>query len=199
MAPPPPQDAEKINMYILGISGSPRRGGNTETLLDRALDGAKEKGAKTEKIILNELKMVPCQECDKVNDDGTCRIEDGFQTVYEKIKKADGIILASPIFFGSLSAQTKIMIDRHQCYWRYKYMLKKPIRPTPKKGVLILVEASKRESFFDNAKSIVKNFFATINTEYNDELLCEGIDTKKAILGRGDYLDMAFELGRKIV
>src|SRR3989338_614183 len=108
-------------MYVLGINGSPRIGGNTNLLLDKALEGAKNKGAKIEKVILNKLKIVPCQECEVVRDDGTCKIEDDFQPLYDKIKKADAIILASPIFFGSLSAQTKIMIDRFQCYWRYKY------------------------------------------------------------------------------
>ena len=136
-------------MRVLGISGSPRKGGNTDTLLDKALEGARSKGAETEKVILNDLRMVPCQECEKVRDDGTCKIEDDFQGLYEKIKKADALILASPIFFGSLSAQTKIMIDRFQCYWRYKQGRKtKDERP----GALILVEANTRESFFEKAK-----------------------------------------------
>jgi multimeric flavodoxin WrbA len=165
-------------MYILGINGSPRIGGNTDVLLDKALEGAKAKGAKVEKVILNKLKMVPCQECEKVKDDGTCIIKDDFQPLYKKIKDCDGLILASPIFFGSLSAQTKIMIDRFQCHWRYKYILKKDKAAGQRPGALILVEASKRKDFFDNAKSIVKNFFATANIEYKGELFCPGVDDK---------------------
>ena len=97
-------------MKVLGISGSPRRGGNTDILLDRILEGTESKGAEVEKIILNKLKFVPCQECENIKDDGTCIIEDDMQLVYEKIKQSDALILASPIFFGSLSAQTKMMI-----------------------------------------------------------------------------------------
>ena len=186
-------------MYILGISGSPRIGGNTETLLDKALLGAKKNGALTEKVILNQLKIVPCQECEEVKDDGTCKIIDDFQPLYEKIKKADAIILASPIFFGSLSAQTKIMIDRFQCYWRYKYILNKTELIAKKSAAFICVEASKRQSFLDNAKSIIKNFFATINAEYKEELFAMGVDEKGAIRNRADLLKKAEKIGQNII
>jgi len=173
-------------------------GGNADILLDKALLGAKSKGAKVEKVILNKLKMAPCQECEKVRDDGTCIIEDDFQPLYKKVKEADGLILASPIFFGSLSAQTKIMIDRFQCHWRYKYILKKPETGKKRPGALILVEASKREDFFNNAKSIVKNFFATVNVDYKEELFCPGVDDKGVVTKHPDFLQKAFELGERI-
>jgi multimeric flavodoxin WrbA len=186
-------------IYILGISGSPRKGGNTDLLLDKALLGAREAGATgAEKIILNNLKMCPCQECEKVKDDGTCKIEDDFQALYKKIKKADGLILASPIFFGSLSAQTKIMIDRFQCAWRYKYVLKKAALEKKIPGLFISVEASKRDEFLNNAKSIVKNFFATAGVDYTNELLCRGVENKGDILKRPALLKKAFQLGKKM-
>lgn len=185
-------------MFILGICGSPREGGNADILLEKALEGARASGAETEKIILNRLKMVPCQECDEVRDDGTCKVEDDFQPLYEKVKKADGLILAAPIFFGSLSAQTKTMVDRFQCHWRYKYVLKKDVSKNEKSAALILVEASRRDSFLENAKSIVKNLFATINFTYKDELFCQGVDTKKAIQRYPDCLTKAFEIGKKL-
>ncbi len=186
-------------MKILGINGSPRIGGNTDILLDKILEGAKSKGAKIEKVILNTLKFSPCQECENIRDDGTCIVEDDMQPLYKKIEQADVIILASPIFFGSLSAQTKMMIDRFQCAWRAKYILKKDIFNRSCKGAFISVEASDRKDFFDNAKSIVKNFFATINTDYNEELLCSGIDEKGKILKHPDILKKAFELGERII
>ena len=99
-------------MIVLGINGSPRRGGNTDILLRRLLEGAEAGGADTDIIVLNDLKFVPCQECARVREDGTCKVQDDMQTVYEKVTAADAVVLASPIFFGSLSAQTKMMIDR---------------------------------------------------------------------------------------
>ena len=185
-------------MYVLGISGSPRIGGNTELILDKALEGAKTKGAKVEKVILNKLKMCPCQECEKVKDDGTCKIEDDFQSLYAKINAADAIILASPIFFGSLSAQTKIMIDRFQCEWRYKYVLKGKTALKKKEGAFISVEGSKRQDFFDNGKAIVKNFFATADINYKADLFCPSIEDKKDILKHSDFLKKALELGKNL-
>ena len=133
-------------------------------MLDKALEGARAKGAETEKVILNEIPFAPCQECEAMPDDGTCNVQDGFRSIYGKVKEADAVILASPIFFGSLSAQTKMMIDRFQCLWRAKYMLKKDVFKE-KKGGFICVEASARQDFLENAKSIVRNLFATINAD----------------------------------
>jgi len=186
-------------MYIIGISGSPRIGGNTDILLSKALLGAKAKGADIEKVILNSLKMKPCQECLEVGDDGICQVEDDFPPLHEKIKRADAVILASPIFFGSLSAQTKIMVDRFQCYWRYRYILKKVKSEKKKPGAFICIEASTREDFFDNAKSIVKNAFATIGIDYKDELLCPGIDDKGEILKHKNFLEKAFDIGKNLI
>jgi len=185
-------------MYVLGINGSPRIGGNSDILLDKVLEGAKNKGTKTEKVVLGNLKFSPCQECDKVRDDGTCQIEDDMQPLYKKIGEADVLILVSPIFFGSLSAQTKMMIDRFHCLWRAKYILKKKIREKKKEGYFISIEASARKDFFDNAKSIVKNFFVTIGANYKEELLYMGIDEKGSILKHPDFLKKAFELGKRI-
>lgn len=185
-------------MNIIGINGSPRIGGNTDILLDKVLVGARNKGAKVEKIILNKLKFSPCQECKNMRDDGVCIVKDDMQILYKKIEDADAIILASPIFFGSLSAQTKMMIDRFQCVWRARYMFKKDIYKNQKIGVFISVEASNRKDFFENAKLIVKNFFATIKATYLEELFCPGVDEKGDILKYPDCLKKGLELGAKI-
>ena len=185
-------------MKIIGINGSPRVGGNTDILLDKLLEGAKSKGADVEKVILNTLKFSPCQECENIRDDGTCIIEDDMQPLYKKIEDADAVILASPIFFGSLSAQTKMMIDRFQCAWRAKYILKKETSNKKRNGAFISVEASRRQDFFDNAKAIIKNLFATINADYEEELFCSGVDEKEGILRYPNALKRAFEIGQVI-
>ncbi len=186
-------------MKVLGINGSPRIGGNTDILLDKVLEGAESKGAETEKVILNELKFSPCQECEGMRDDGECIIYDDMHELYRKIKEADVLVLASPVFFGSLSAQTKMMIDRFQCVWRLKYILNGDAGYKRKKAVFISVEGSKINDFFENAKSIAKNLFATINANYEGDLFCSGIDEKASILNHSACLKKAFELGAKLV
>ncbi|MFH1824854.1 MAG: flavodoxin family protein [Candidatus Firestonebacteria bacterium] len=185
-------------MKILGINGSPRIGGNTDILLDHALNGARSVGADVEKIILNNLNLKPCLECLDARKDGVCIVNDDLQMVYKKIDKAQGIILASPIFFGSLSAQTKIMIDRFQCLWMAKYVYKSVPIKKRKPGVFISVEGSKISKFFDNAKSIVQNFFVTIDVDYTEELFCLGVNKKGSVLKQTDFLKKAFNLGLKI-
>jgi multimeric flavodoxin WrbA len=185
-------------MKVLGVCGSPRAGGNADVLLDKALEGARARGAETEKVVLNNLKFSPCQACERVKDDGSCIVEDEMQPLYKKFAEADAIIVSSPIFFGSLSAQTKMMIDRFQCVWRARHILKKDIFAKRKKGAFISVEASTREDFFANAKSIVRNLFATVNADYQEELFCPGLDKKGGAAARPELLEKAFELGQRL-
>ena len=192
-------------MKVLGILGSPRRGGNSEILLDKVLEGAKSAGPAAEKLVLNELKFAPCQECGGCSRSGKCIVDDEMQIIYKKIDEAGVLVLASPIFFGSLPAQVKAMIDRYQCRWAAKYILGKSTpQSTPrrcglvKKGCLILVSASNRDKFFKNAESIVKNFFAVLDIEFATSLYCPNIDGKAKILEHSDCLKKAFEIGRNI-
>lgn len=167
-------------MNILAILGSSRRGGNCEKLLDQAIESSKGQGARVKKIVLNELNFRPCQACEDINKDGTCKIQDDFQQIEKAVFEADIIILASPIYFGSVSAQTKMMIDRFQCLWQSKQkgsgVKGQVVGVKKKKGHFICVQAGNRKDFFDNAKSIVKNFFATIGASYETEQLVPNLE-----------------------
>ena len=186
-------------MKVLGISGSPRAGGNTDTLLDKALEGAASSGARIEKIILNDLDIHPCQEeeYENVTSDGFSVIDDDMRLVYGKIKTSDVLILAAPIFFGSLSAQTKMMIDRFQCVWVAKKRCGKEAF-SEKTGGFICVEATTRRDFFDNARSIVRHFFATINVKYEGEVFCPGVEKKGDILRHPEFFKQARKMGKTL-
>lgn len=184
---------------VIGISGSPRRNGNSEILLDICLNAAREKGAEIEKFVLNVMRFVPCQECENIRNDGKCKIQDDMQKIYPAIETADAVIVSSPIFFGSLSAQTKMMIDRFQCQWLGINFFRSYKIEKHKTGVFICVEASNRESFLENAKSIIKNFFATIGASYKYELFCKGVDEKGEVKSRNDCIERAAEIGRLII
>jgi multimeric flavodoxin WrbA len=96
---------------VLILKGSPREKGNSAVLADRAAAGAKEAGANVESIYLHSLDIRPCDGCD-LCDDGTCIIEDDMQPLYPKLTAADAIILASPIYWFTFTAQLKLCIDR---------------------------------------------------------------------------------------
>jgi multimeric flavodoxin WrbA len=115
-------------MKILGISGSPVKNGNNEDAIDYALNKAKKNGFKTEKITLakKDLKgCIACNQCKKQK--GTCSIKDVMEKIRPKMIEADAIIISSPVYFGSLSSQTKSLFDRTLPLRRNNFQLKNKI------------------------------------------------------------------------
>ncbi len=98
-------------MKIIGFVSSPRDG-NTKNLTEHALDAAKAAGAETQLIHIGKMNISPCKACDACKKTGTCIIEDDFQEAEKSLSKADGIIFASPVYFGTVSAQMKAFMDR---------------------------------------------------------------------------------------
>jgi len=186
---------------VLGISGSPRRGGNTDLLLEEVLTGAASKGAETKTINLTELKIEPCQHCDACLVKGKCKINDNMQKIYDEFRTADRIVLASPIQFMTVTAHLKAMIDRCQALWACKYVLKIPPLgdERERKGYFISVGGRKVPNLFEPALVTIKTLFRTMNVTYAGELLFPGIDEKGAILKHPDAMKQAFELGQKMV
>ena len=99
-------------MKILGILGSSRKGGNTEVLLNAALQEAEQMGSSTSRITLRDKVIAPCDGCQGCARTGECVIQDGMQEIYKEIREADGIIWASPVYFWSMSGLTKNGLDR---------------------------------------------------------------------------------------
>jgi multimeric flavodoxin WrbA len=99
-------------MKILGILGSSRKGGNTEILLDVALQEARQMGSSVSKITLRDKVIAPCDGCLGCARTGECVLQDDMQEVYKEIREADGIIWASPVYFWSMSGLTKNALDR---------------------------------------------------------------------------------------
>lgn len=186
---------------VLGLAGSPRRRGNTEILLDRALAGAASLGAQVEKVVLNRLKMRPCQECGSCNATGVCRMKDDMQRVYPKLEEGDGIILASPVFFMGLSAQAKAVIDRCQALWARKYLLGRPVgRPGQKRlGLFIATGGTDRPYTFKPSITVVRSFFAVLEVKYHGELLYPSVDARGEILQHPTAMDEAFRAGADLV
>jgi multimeric flavodoxin WrbA len=185
-------------MMLLGIMGSPRMKGNTDLLLDEALKGAQSQGAETEKIIVDKLKIAPCREYYGCLRDGNCVIRDDMDDIYPKLLKADGVIVASPMFFYGLTSQVKAIIDRCQALWARKYVLKQDLPGSGRKGAFIAVGATKGKALFDGSILTVKYFFQAIGVEYVDELLVRGVDGKGEIKEYPTALSDAFELGRRL-
>ena len=115
-----------MEIKVLGISGSPHRHGNTETLLDSFLDGAKSAGAHVEKVVLKELAYTPCRGCNACHKTGDCVIQDDAIVLFNKILEVDAIAVASPIYSMGITAELKGLIDRGQYLWAQEIYFKNP-------------------------------------------------------------------------
>ena len=188
-------------MRVLGIAGSPRRGGNTDLLLAEVMKGAASKGAEVKTIVLNELEITPCQHCDACFAAGECRIKDDMQKVYDELEQADRIVLASPVQFMGVSAQAKAMIDRCQALWARKYILKLPPLGDKRgrKGLFISVGGMKLANLFEPSLATVKSWFKVLDIAYGGELVFPGVDEKGAIKNHPDALKQAFLAGQRLV
>ena len=186
---------------ILGLGGSPRKKGNTDLLLDQALAGAASAGAQVEKVALNRLRVRPCQECGACNTTGICKIQDDMQGLYAKLEEADGIILASPIFFMGITAQAKAMIDRCQALWARKYLLGKPVgRPGSQRlGIFVATGGTNRPYTFRPSVTIARSFFAVLDVSYFRELLYGSIDARGDILQHASAMQEALQAGIDLV
>ena len=188
-------------MRVLGIAGSPRRGGNTDILLKEVLSGAASKGAEVKTIVLSRLKISPCQHCDACLQTGRCKIKDDMQMIYDELERADRIVLASPLHFMGVTAQTKAMIDRCQALWVRKYRLKIPPLgdKRERKGLFISVGGMKIANLFEPALATVKSLFKVLDITYAGELLFPGVDEKGAIAKNPEALKQAFLAGQRLV
>ena len=131
---------------------------------------------------------------------GVCVLKDDLSGIYKKIKESDIIIIATPIFFGSLSALTKMFIDRMQCIWVEKYILKKPAESGNKKlGALIAVGGARRKKYFYNARSIIKIFFSVIDCRYEKDLFLGSCDELGCALKNKLALKEAYNLGKVLL
>lgn len=191
-----------LTMKVLGLFGSPRRGGNTDLLLEEMLRGAQSQEAEIEKIFLSDWDISGCRECRRCEIDGNCVIPDQMQKLYPKLLQTDYIILASPIFFYGVTAQAKRMIDRCQVLWARKYILKKTSvqeESARRKGWFISVAGSRGEKVFQGAILTVRYFFDALNVEYAGELTFGRIDSRGAIKKHPSALKEAFQAGQRLV
>ena len=183
-------------MKMLAIMGSPRRGGNTELLLDAFLKGAGEGGAEPVKIAACDLDISPCLECLDCEETGECVIRDGMEKVYRRLHEADRIVIASPIFFYGLPAQLKALIDRGQALWYRQRNDNKEDGKTSRKGFALLLGATRGKELFAGSLLTIRYFLKAVPARLEGSLLYRRIEDKGEILAHPAKLDEARRAGR---
>jgi len=189
-------------MKVLGIYGSPRQGGNSDLLLDKALEGAASAGAEIQKIYMRDLKISGCLECGGCDKTGTCIIQDGMEEIYPLLWDTEIIFLSSPIFFYGMPGQTKSLVDRSQALWS-KRMLEKSPEGRKKydhgRGYLIAVGATKGKNLFEGTELTAKYFFDALDKSYEGGLFFRAVEARGAIKDQPTALQEAYDFGIKAV
>jgi NAD(P)H-dependent FMN reductase len=192
-----------VAVTVLGISGSPHRHGNTETLLDSFLDGARDAGATVEKVVLKDLTFASCKGCNACHKTGECIVQDDAIVLFEKILASDIIAVASPIYSMGITAELKSLIDRAQYFWARKFILKNLYFTSDHikrhKGLFISTAGTAWDNVFDGAYPVITAFFNGLGFEYYDNIIANDMDTHKGIKNHPTALNDAFRKGQEVV
>jgi multimeric flavodoxin WrbA len=188
---------------VLGISGSPHRHGNTETLLDSFLDGAREAGAEVEKVVIKEIAYSSCKGCNACHKTGECIIRDDVIGLIDKILAADCIAVASPIYSMGITAELKSLIDRAQYLWARKFILKTLYFSSDHikkhKGLFISTAGLSWDNVFDAAFPALTAFFNGTGFEYYDNIIANNMDAFGGVKKHPTALKEASDKGKKVV
>lgn len=191
-----------MSIKVLGIYGSPRAEGNTDQLLDKALEGAEAQGAEISSVYARKLKMSGCLECGGCDKTGKCVVKDDMQKVYPLIEEAAIIILSSPMFFYSVTAQVKAIMDRSQAMWSGRMLTKTKEQRKQYdsgRGYLIASGATRGKNLFEGAELTTRYFFDALDMSYEGGLFFRRIEKPSDIKEKEGALESAFAFGKKIV
>ena len=189
-------------MKTLALLGSPRKGGNTEVLLDSVLRGVMAAGGEVEMVRLCELNIEPCLNCGGCDKTGSCILDDEMTPLYDKILAADRVILAAPIYFYGVPAHAKAFVDRLQSLWSRKNLLKKDgtWQDDPeRKGFFVSVAATQGKRVFEGAILTMKYACDAIGIAYGGEFLVRGIDGRGEMGKAGEEMSKAEEAGKSFM
>ena len=168
-------------MFVLGLQGSPRKKGNTRYLLSAFLREAEALGARTHTIDVCAADITACLGCGFCEKKGRCTIadDDMTRTIYALLRRADVVVVATPIFFFNMTAQLKALVDRCQVFWSAKYRLQREDPLAGKRlGFLLSVGGSRGKNLFDGLDLTTRYFFDALGAQTSGRLVYRGIDQK---------------------
>jgi len=179
---------------VLVFKGSPRENGNSSTLADKAAEGAKAAGAEVEVFSLHTLDIHPCDACDTCKETGVCVLRDDMQALYPKLIQADSIVIATPIYWFTMNAQTKLFVDR----W---YGLEGPSgNPLKGKHFGVLLTYGDTDPYSSGAINAIRTFqamFRYIGADLSGVVYGTAIDVGDA-QKQPELLERAYKLGEKL-
>lgn len=185
---------------VLIFLGSPRKKGNSEMLAEAICRGIEQAGGSFELVRICALQFSPCIGCGGCDKTGHCVVEDQMIPLYEKIESARRLMIVSPVYFYSITAQAKAFVDRCQALWNRKYLKVKAgtwQQDPERKGYLVSVAATKGEKVFDGSILTMKYTCDAMGLEYGGELLVRGIDRRGEMERDVASMQRAEDFGRR--
>ena len=188
---------------VLAVYGSPRAGGNTDTLLDYFLEGCSQAACTVEKAVLRGLDILSCSSCNRCARTGRCVVDDDMIPFYDRLVEYERIVFAFPVFFMGPPAVAKAFIDRGQALWVRRFVLKANSVSDGRKGFLLSTGGFRSpdhhagERIFSCNISIIKAFLSACGVRYSGELLYPGIEGADDVRNNPGIIREAIEAGRK--
>ncbi len=185
---------------VIGVAGSARRNGNSATLMRVLLEAAARKGAKTGEVYLNGLSFKGCQGCEPCSGGGECILEDDLTPFLEALREAAGWVLASPIYYDSVSGQMKTFFDRCRTFTTDPETgeLRPQLPGRRKAAVVVTYEDSPRDDYRREAEKLA-GYLNWMGDFGEVQIICEGnLGPSGAAAARPDLLDRVREAGKRL-
>ena len=183
-------------IHVLGISGSPRRRGNTETLIDEVLRGAEQEGASVEKVILSECEIAPCDACSSCEADGECVHQDDMAALFDKMRRSQVWVLGTPVYWWGPSAQMKLFVDR----WYAKVFLDEDKAIFRGRRIVLAIPMGDADA--GTARHTVGMFTDALMYAEADlvaTVLAPGVNDRGEVAGHASVMAAARQAGRQAV
>jgi multimeric flavodoxin WrbA len=189
-------------MLVLGIYGSPRKGGNTDLMLDAFLEGATAASAEVERLYVRDMNISGCISCGHCDQTGVCIQEDDMVKAYPLFEEAQRIVVASPVYFYGVTGQLKLMVDRSQASYMKKELDAKKDPKTgdaERKGFLLSAGATRGKRLFECPILTIKYFFDALDVEYAGDLCFREVEEKGAVHRSPSFLKECRQAGMEFV
>jgi multimeric flavodoxin WrbA len=196
-----PNMNDSMNKKIIAFNGSPVKDGNTDLITREVLRGAEESGFTSEHVYLNDLTITACQSCGESPGGKLCLFEDDLFPYLHKFASSDIVVVASPIYFDTISAQTKLFIDRCNCFkplecyesGDYKFT---NLELKSRLGIIVLVGGEREK--FDHTLPIIRGFFIWTGVILENQILYSHSDFRAGgVKDNQDSLKNAYSIGRQ--
>jgi multimeric flavodoxin WrbA len=195
MSAPEPADSPRV----LCIAGSPRRNGNSDRLLDSLVAGVRAAGGTPVVLAARDCGVNFCRGCNACSEDGRCIQRDGMDAVYAELDAAEAIVIATPVFFATVPAVLKTLLDRCQPYWARRYVLHEPAPKHRRPGAILVVGGGGDPFGADCAVNPVKSVLNVLYVRSERILKVLGPDKPGDIASEPRALEQAENIGRELV